>query len=98
MTYKRFVFPVFIDRFLLYLLGRDSSLFTVRHTPPPLHYILQAMPPKSSLKQFTADEVGRHRSRADLYIVVDDKVYDVTGFIEEHPYVAQLPTYSFSLV
>ena len=41
----------------------------------------------SSDKQFTRAEVKAHDSKKDLYLVVHDKVYDVSGFVDEHPYV-----------
>lgn len=38
-------------------------------------------------KEFTYQEVSAHNSKKDLYIVVHDKVYDTTSFVDEHPYV-----------
>lgn len=32
-------------------------------------------------------EVSAHNGQNDLYLVIDDKVYDVTKFQNEHPYV-----------
>jgi cytochrome b involved in lipid metabolism len=42
------------------------------------------MPPKTS-KKFSVEDVRQHRSVEDMYIIVHDKVYDVTKFIDEHP-------------
>ncbi|KAK9417950.1 putative Cytochrome b5 [Seiridium unicorne] len=37
-------------------------------------------------KSFTKKEVGEHKTEdSGIYIIVDDGVYDVTNFIEEHP-------------
>jgi len=36
-------------------------------------------------KELTYAEVGNHGKKKDLYVVVHDKVYDVTGFVDEHP-------------
>ncbi|EPE27564.1 Cytochrome b5-like heme/steroid binding protein [Glarea lozoyensis ATCC 20868] len=38
-------------------------------------------------KQFTIKEVAEHHKDSDkgLYIIVDADVYDVTGFVDEHP-------------
>ncbi|RWR79181.1 cytochrome B5-like protein isoform X1 [Cinnamomum micranthum f. kanehirae] len=38
-----------------------------------------------ALKLFTKDEVSRHNSRTDCWIIIKDKVYDVTPYVEEHP-------------
>ncbi|KAI9736528.1 MAG: hypothetical protein M1818_006039 [Claussenomyces sp. TS43310] len=37
-----------------------------------------------SLK-LTYGQVASHSSKKDLYVVIHDKVYDVTKFIDEHP-------------
>lgn len=42
------------------------------------------------MKAFSASEVVRHRLKEDLYIVIHDKVYDVTSFIDNHPQVSSL--------
>lgn len=36
-------------------------------------------------KQFTYAEVQAHSAKKDLYVVIHDKIYDVTSFIDEHP-------------
>ncbi|ETS82087.1 hypothetical protein G7054_g5355 [Neopestalotiopsis clavispora] len=37
-------------------------------------------------KSFSKKEVADHKTEADgIYIIVDDGVYDVTKFIDEHP-------------
>lgn len=38
-----------------------------------------------SLKQYSFAEVAKHNTTADLWMVIDDKVYDVTKFQNEHP-------------
>jgi len=42
----------------------------------------------SETKEFTYSDVSEHATKKDLYIVVHDKVYDCTSFVDEHPYVA----------
>ena len=37
-------------------------------------------------KQFTYADVAEHSSKKDLYIVIHDKVYNVSSFVDEHPY------------
>ncbi|KAJ1876755.1 hypothetical protein LPJ57_004317 [Coemansia sp. RSA 486] len=39
----------------------------------------------SEVKTFTADEIRKHATRDSIWIVVHDKVYDVTKFLDEHP-------------
>ena len=36
-------------------------------------------------KLFKAEEVASHNNKTDLYIIVDQDVYDVTKFQSEHP-------------
>lgn len=36
-------------------------------------------------KFVSAQEVSQHNNPADCWIVVDDLVWDVTDFLEEHP-------------
>jgi cytochrome b involved in lipid metabolism len=33
----------------------------------------------------TLDEVGKHQTRTDCWIIIEGSVYDVSGFIEQHP-------------
>lgn len=36
-------------------------------------------------KTITVEEVLKHNTRDDLYIVVKDKVYDISKFLDAHP-------------
>jgi len=36
-------------------------------------------------KELTYAECASHSSKKDLYMVIHDKVYDTTGFVDEHP-------------
>ncbi|KAI2463735.1 cytochrome b5 [Annulohypoxylon bovei var. microspora] len=36
-------------------------------------------------KELTYQDVAEHNTKKDLYIVVHDKIYDATKFIDEHP-------------
>src|SRR6185437_16108318 len=36
-------------------------------------------------KTYTAEEVSTHNTESSIWIIVHDKVYDVTNFLSEHP-------------
>jgi hypothetical protein len=36
-------------------------------------------------KEFTYSDVSEHTTKKDCYIVVHDKVYDASSFVDEHP-------------
>ena len=37
------------------------------------------------LKIYSLDEIAKHNDASSLWIVLNDKVYDVTEFADEHP-------------
>ncbi|KAJ5650698.1 uncharacterized protein N7484_004421 [Penicillium longicatenatum] len=39
----------------------------------------------SETKEFTLKEVEAHNTKKDLYMVIHDKVYDCSSFVDEHP-------------
>ncbi|PAA74884.1 hypothetical protein BOX15_Mlig002619g2 [Macrostomum lignano] len=39
----------------------------------------------SSLRQISMQEIAAHKSSESCWLVINDKVYDVTKFLEEHP-------------
>jgi len=39
----------------------------------------------SETKEFTYSDVSEHSGKKDLYLVIHDKVYDTTAFVDEHP-------------
>ncbi|XP_015972566.1 cytochrome B5-like protein [Arachis duranensis] len=36
-------------------------------------------------KSYTKSEVSTHNKRTDCWIIIKNKVYDVTSYVEEHP-------------
>lgn len=38
-------------------------------------------------KEFTYSDVSEHATKKDLFLVVHDKVYNASSFVDEHPYV-----------
>eukprot|EP00210_Caulerpa_lentillifera_P002906 g2774.t1 len=38
-----------------------------------------------ALKKYSYDEIKLHNKATDCWLVIDDKVYDVTSFVEKHP-------------
>ena len=41
-------------------------------------------------QEYTYQDVAEHNTKKDLYVVIHDKVYDATKFVDEHPYVSPL--------
>ena len=41
----------------------------------------------SATKELTYSDVAEHTSKKDLYVVIHDKVYNASSFVDEHPYV-----------
>ncbi|KAL8905033.1 MAG: hypothetical protein Q9207_002889 [Kuettlingeria erythrocarpa] len=39
----------------------------------------------SETQQLTFSDVASHNSKKDLYLVIHDKVYNATNFVDEHP-------------
>lgn len=39
----------------------------------------------SDIKEFTYSDVSEHSSKKDLYMVIHDKVYNCSSFVDEHP-------------
>jgi hypothetical protein len=39
-------------------------------------------------KEFTYSDVSEHATKKDLYLVIHDKVYNTSSFVDEHPYVS----------
>lgn len=42
-------------------------------------------------KEFTIEELSNHNTKKELFVAIRGYVYDVTGFLEDHPYVSCFP-------
>ncbi|KAM6980633.1 cytochrome b5 type B [Aplochiton taeniatus] len=40
---------------------------------------------ESGVKYFTLEEIKTHNMSKDTWLIIHDKVYDITSFLEEHP-------------
>ncbi len=38
-----------------------------------------------SSKEFTKEEVAKHNTESNCYIIINNDVYDCTKFLNEHP-------------
>lgn len=38
-----------------------------------------------SKKEYTFEEIKKHNKQTDLWLLIHEKVYDVTQFVPEHP-------------
>ena len=36
-------------------------------------------------KAFSAEEVAKHKSKDDIWVIIDNQVLDVTSFLPDHP-------------
>ncbi|KAJ5550206.1 hypothetical protein N7535_001856 [Penicillium sp. DV-2018c] len=39
----------------------------------------------SATQELTFAEIAKHNTKKDLYLIVNDKVYDCSSFVDEHP-------------
>jgi cytochrome b involved in lipid metabolism len=57
--------------------------------PNPIEFIFPVVEKYRSLnmaaKEFTYQDVAEHNTKKDLFVVIHDKVYDATKFVDEHP-------------
>ena len=37
------------------------------------------------MQEYTLKQISKHKTKGDLWLVVDNKIYDVSNFLEKHP-------------
>lgn len=42
-------------------------------------------------KEFTIEQLSNYNTKKELFVAIRGYVYDVTGFLEDHPYVSCFP-------
>ena len=55
------------------------------HGPATVLGANQAWRDEASLPEYSVEDVRKHASREDAWVVIDGKVYDVSPFVEDHP-------------
>lgn len=68
----------------------DENNNTVRtpaasRTPAPRQPEPEATPAANLVKEFTRADVAAHATQTDCWIILDGRVYDLTGFFNWHP-------------
>ena len=56
--------------------------------PPPASLVAKAAPSAAAgggTRTFTEEEVAKHNTEGDLWVILSGKVYDVTTFLPDHP-------------
>ena len=61
--------------------ARLESLEQIKDNSTP------AAPPSGS-NEYTYSQVSEHETKGDLWMVIHDKIYNASKFIDEHPYVS----------
>ena len=54
-------------------------------TAPATPVDILATAVQKPLPQYTLEEVAKHCTREDAWVIIDERVYDVSGFIDRHP-------------
>jgi hypothetical protein len=56
-----------------------------RRTHAPAPSAAEQRVPAAELPLYSRVEVARHQRRGDLWIIIGERVYDVSGYVEKHP-------------
>ena len=88
MLHKPEVLTKYAQQYLIGALGKSSAAATAKPAsaivplPVPLSLAAKpAVPAAGGHKEFTLDDVRAHNKKTDCWIIINDKVYDVTNFL-----------------
>ncbi|KAF3341954.1 cytochrome b5 [Carex littledalei] len=70
---------------VLILLGAALFLFPKSNNKGKGKHTQSSSSLVKNVRDYTKEEVSKHNTRKDCWIIVKDKVYDVTPYVEEHP-------------
>ncbi|KAF5207012.1 Cytochrome b5-like protein [Thalictrum thalictroides] len=62
-----------------------AFLFITRVSKPGKTQVVAANQNEKASKLYPRAEVSMHNKRSDCWIIIKDKVYDITSYVEEHP-------------
>ncbi|KAK6944909.1 Cytochrome b5-like heme/steroid binding domain [Dillenia turbinata] len=62
-----------------------AFLLITRKSQSGKEKVVQSKPSKQGFKSYTKAEVSLHNKRTDCWVIIKDKVYDVSSYVEEHP-------------
>ncbi len=67
-----------------YLAGRDEATTQTTNSPVSTEQTTQQTESNQS-QTYSLDEIKRHDNDEDCWIIIENKVYNVTNFLSEHP-------------
>lgn len=72
-----------------YTAAGSSTSVSLHHTHPPAQRGVVIHDPQIPIQEhhqlFTTSEVSKHNTADDCWIIIKNKVYNVTPYVEEHP-------------
>lgn len=87
-TFRTFKYTIIPRLCLHFLLHNAVVAFTVLPPNRPSQPFRPTLCATMADKEFTYADVSGHSTKKDLFIVVHDKVYNASSFVDEHPWVA----------